>query len=105
MPGVKDFIYGMDYEDLIKLKKDIVEFKGLHLTKLVEERLKEIEKEHDVNCANCMTKIDPENINNFTLIFGPASFRKKATFCGTDCMEYFLAKLKKIKSENIQEIR
>jgi len=101
MSRVKDMINALEYEDLIKLKKDLVNYKGLHLKKLVEERIKQIEQEHRKYCATCLTKIEPESTDNFTLIFGPASFRKKASFCGIDCLQYFLEKLKKMKKETI----
>jgi hypothetical protein len=31
------------------------------------------------------------------LIFGPKDFRKKASFCALDCLEYFIEKIKKEK--------
>jgi len=102
MPSVKDFIEGLDYEDLVKLRKDLKEYKGLHLSKLIEKRMRELEKEHEVYCATCSARLEPESTNNFTLIFGPESFRKKASFCGIDCLEFFLRKLKSMKKEVIK---
>ena len=59
--------------------------------------IKEHEKKHKTFCTTCSNAIDPYNTNNYTLIFGPDDFRKKGSFCGLDCLEYFLIRLKQMK--------
>ncbi len=94
---VRDVIELLDYDELIKLKKDI-EGGGLHLHKLVSSKIKEIELAHKTYCSYCGNKTDQTKTNNYTLVFGPYDFRKKATFCGVDCMESFIEKLKELKN-------
>lgn len=50
-------------------------------------------------CAVCGSKLD-ESQYVYTLVFGPDDFQKKASFCGLDCMEYFLNYLKKLNKQN-----
>lgn len=95
---LRDMIESLEYDDLVKMKRDI-EGGSYHLKKLLKEKLLEEEKKHAKVCSVCSNDIDPRNVNNFTLIFGPDDFKKKASFCGLDCLEYFLTKLKHIKTE------
>lgn len=94
---IRDIIDFIDYDELIKLRKDL-QNGGLHLLKLVNNKIKEIELSHDKYCSSCGTKIDRNASNNYTLVFGSYDFRKKASFCGVDCMEQFIQKLKDIRS-------
>ncbi len=89
-------IDSLEFNELVKMKKD-VEAGGFHLKKFLEVKIKEQGKKHGHYCSNCTTKLKPESMNNFTLVFGPDDFRKKASFCGIDCLEYFLKELKKIR--------
>ena len=93
---LRDIVDSMDFNELTRMKKDI-DNGGLHLKKFLETKIKEREKKHEKYCSTCATELKPENTNNFTLVFGPDDFRKKASFCGTDCLEYFLKELKQIK--------
>ena len=95
---LRDIIDSIEYDELVKMKKDL-ENGGFHLKQFVEHKIKEEEKKHEVHCSNCSTKIDPKSSSTFTLIFGPDDFKKKATFCGMDCLEYFLKELKQIRRE------
>jgi hypothetical protein len=93
---LREVIGSLEYEELVKMKKDL-EAGGFHLKKFIEHEIKEHEKKHEQLCATCSAKIDPSSINTFTLIFGPEDFKKKATFCGHDCLEYFQNELKQMK--------
>ncbi len=93
---LRDVIDSLEFDELQRMKKD-VESGGFHLKKFLDEKIKEETKKHERICANCNCTIDPYSTNNFTLLFGPDDFLKKATFCGPDCMEYFLRDLKEIK--------
>ena len=98
MYRVRDIIGSVDYDELLKLRKDL-EHGGVHLKKLVNMQIKEHEKTHDKVCSNCQTPIEPYSTSTYTLMFGPDDFKKKATFCAMDCMEFFIQKLKRIKEE------
>jgi len=88
----------LEYEELIKMKKDLSEG-GVHLASLIDSKIKEETNKHMDHCCICSNEIEPYNVNNFTLVFGPADLRKKATFCAVDCLEYFLKNLKEMKAE------
>ena len=90
---VRDVIEFLDYEELLKLKNDL-NSGGFHLLNLVNSKLKEVELSHKSFCSYCGSSIDLNKTQNYTLVFGPYDFRKKATFCGLDCMESFVDNLK-----------
>jgi len=92
-----EFLNSLDHYELVKLKQDL-EKGNIQFAKLIQEKIKELEKKHAKCCTTCSNNLDPYNTNNYTLIFGPDDFRKKASFCGLDCLEYFLIKLKQMKS-------
>lgn len=73
---------------------------NLDVEKEVQENIKEIEKKHSKFCTTCSNTLNLYNTNNYTLILGPEDFRKKTSFCGLDCLEYFIIKLKQMKTEN-----
>lgn len=91
----RDLVLSLDIEELNKIKKDI-ETGGIHIKNLVEDTLKDKIKEHGAICATCGLDLDPYS-QNYTLIFGASDFRKKASFCGLDCLGYFISYLKELK--------
>ncbi|MBD3163681.1 hypothetical protein GF323_00605 [Candidatus Woesearchaeota archaeon] len=93
---LREVIDNLDFNELVKMKKDI-EHGGFHLRQFLDKKITEREKEHEEFCAICSSKLDSRRTNNFTLIFGPDDFRKKASFDGIDCLEYFINDLKKMK--------
>lgn len=82
-------IENLDETDLKLIRKDL---KAGNIEKLINKRIKE-KKEENPNevCPVCNSPIGEENV---TLIFGPKDLRKKASFDGIDCLEYFLDKVK-----------
>lgn len=102
--NVRDVIDVLEYNELTKLKKDL-KHGGIHLRKLVEERIEEEQKKHNKKCCICGERIDTYSMNNFTLLFGPEDIKKKASFCALDCLNYFLKELEIIrKKEIIKEV-
>ncbi len=95
---IRELIDKVDLDDLQKMKKDISNG-GFHITNLIDNEIKTQENKHKKTCSTCSINIDQYSTNNYTLIFGPSDFSKKATFCGIDCMEYFLNNIKKVKCE------
>jgi hypothetical protein len=93
---LRDVIDSLDYHELLRMKKDLNEG-GFHLKKFVDHHIKEKEKQHQLHCSACMSEIDPESVNTFTLMFGSDDFKKKATFCGKDCLQYFLNNIDAMK--------
>jgi len=96
MYKVREIVGGLDHDELVKLKKDL-DKGAVHFKKLIEFQIEQNEKMHESYCSTCQSRIDPYSTTNFTLIFGPDDFKKKATFCAQDCLEFFLQKIKRIK--------
>ena len=93
---VRDILDWLETAELYKLLYDL-EHGSIHLKRLVEQKLEERNEHHKEFCATCSADIDTANTNTYTIIFGPKDFRKKATFCGLDCLETFLVSVKDIK--------
>ena len=90
----RDVVDLIDYDDLLKMKKDI-EKGGTHISRLVDDKIKEEQKKHHRVCSVCTNDISDHSVSTYTLVFGPDDFKKKATFCGIDCLEYFISGMKK----------
>lgn len=94
---LRDVMDTLDFDELIKMRNDIDQG-SIHLRKLIDTEIKKNEQMHEQYCSVCSNSIHPEDTNNFTLVFGPESFRKKATFCAIDCLQYFLENLKNVRT-------
>lgn len=98
---IKEFIDSIDEEELYKLQYDLS--KGsIALKKTVEEKIKEVENRKRKYCAVCGEEL-AEKEGVYTLIFPHENLTKKASFCATDCMEFFLAKVKMANNYNNKE--
>ena len=95
---LKEIVDNLEHEDLIKLQKDLEEEEGMHVKKLVSEKIQQLEDSEKAICAVCGKPINPYYTEHYKLIFGPRDFRKKASFCALDCMEYFLKNLRDSKT-------
>jgi len=93
---LNEFLNSLEHYELVKLKQEL-EKGTISVAKVLQEKIRELEKKHAGCCTTCSNTLDPYNTNNYTIIFGPDDFRKKASFCGLDCLEYFLIKLKQMK--------
>ncbi|MCH8067469.1 MAG: hypothetical protein IIC69_02700 [Nanoarchaeota archaeon] len=90
------FLNTLEHYELVRLKKEL-EKGTLDVEKEILGQIKEHEKKHSAFCVTCSNTLDRYNANNYTLLFGPEDFMKKASFCGLDCLEYFFIKLKQMK--------
>ena len=97
----EDVMDVLDYNELMRFKSDL-DSGAISIKKLIEDRIKKKLKEHEKICATCSNTLNFYKSSNYTLIFGPDDFKKKASFCGLDCLEYFIIKLKELK-ENTKE--
>ena len=88
----------LDYNELMRFKNDL-DSGAVTLKKLLEEKIKRKLKEHEKVCATCSNNLNFYRTSNYTLVFGPDDFKKKASFCGLDCLEYFIIKLKEMKTK------
>ncbi|MCA9478263.1 MAG: hypothetical protein KC535_03900 [Nanoarchaeota archaeon] len=80
----------MTYEDLLLLQKD---FERGNLHSILEKRIKERQANRITLCPVCSSPV--KEGEGYHLQFGDPSLRKKATFDGIDCLQYFLTKIKK----------
>ncbi|MEM0230784.1 MAG: hypothetical protein QXW00_04440 [Candidatus Woesearchaeota archaeon] len=101
---LRELIEEVNYEDLYKMKADL-EQGGIHLKKLVEKKIKDIESENIKVCATCGNAINLLTSRSYTLIFGPPDLKKRAHFCGIDCLEYFVQNLKQAEKERIKKVQ
>ena len=92
----------LDYDELMRFKNDF-DSGAIAIKKSLEEKIKKRLKEHEKVCAVCSNQLDFYKTNNYTILFGPDDFKKKASFCGLDCLEYFVIKLKNIKLDSRNE--
>lgn len=100
MNRLSKVISDLSYEDIRLLDKDL---RAGNIEKLINKRIKHFEDGGKTLCPVCHTTIeDPEN-NGFKLVFGPVGFRKKASFCATDCLEYFVQKIKSTNMKRLEE--
>ena len=91
MQKLRKIIENLGYEELMKLKKEMEngEFK-----KIIEQKIRNFETTHEKACSVCYNDLEPFSTSNYTLVFGPDDFRKKARFCAFDCLQYFLDNLR-----------
>ena len=94
---VRDILESIQEDDLYKMQADL-EKGGIYLKKLVSDRIKQLENQKKGFCATCGEDLQDKE-KTYTLLFGPEDFKKKASFCEVDCLEYFLAGLKTVEKE------
>ncbi|MFW6025261.1 MAG: hypothetical protein ACOCRX_02855 [Candidatus Woesearchaeota archaeon] len=99
---LKNFIEHLDLYELQRLKNLILSKSG-KVTDLIDREIKKYEFEKSSYCAVCGTKIEKKDYN-YTLIFGPEDFKKKASFCEKDCMEYFMNHIKNNKRRDKEKV-
>jgi len=89
---VRDVLDSVEETDLRKMQADLSKG-GIFLKKLIDDKLKELENQKLGHCVTCGKEIVTKE-ETYTLLFGPEDFKKKASFCELDCLEYFLTGLK-----------
>ena len=99
---IRNILENMNYEDLISMRNDVkkgsFDFNGI-----LNETMSEKEKEHKKFCSVCGQDLDPYCSTSSTIIFGPRDFKKKASFCAIDCLEYFILRIKEMKVKTMKE--
>lgn len=88
----EEFLGKLEQNDLEILERDLKEG---YLQKYID-RKKEFFKIKDKLCPVCGNNVKEDC---FVLIWGEPSIRKKAHFCGKDCLEYFVNNNLKIKDK------
>jgi len=86
---IKTMLGALSYNELMTLKRD-VDSGALLLQHIVNSKVNELEHEHRKFCANCNKELSLNIDDVYTLVFGDKTIKKKATFCGTDCLNSFI---------------
>ncbi len=98
------FIDGLSEDEVAIFEKDLKEG---YVQKYID-RKKEFYKIKGKQCPVCGNSVEEDC---FVLVWGEPAIRKKAHFCGIDCLEYFIAgfikksitKQKKLKTVTIDK--
>ncbi|NOZ80244.1 MAG: hypothetical protein GXP63_01110 [DPANN group archaeon] len=90
---LQHFVKSLTEKELYQLQ-DQLGSKENKMRELVQRQLLELQASSGKACATCMGGLEPASIHNYQLIFGPHDLRKQAFFCGIDCLEYFIIRLK-----------
>ena len=91
----------LEYEDLLKLKVDS-EMGSRFYQEAVTQKLDEVELQHRKVCASCGASMNAKH-DAYTLLFGEQTIRKKASFCGMDCLQEFLTVLNVTKVNSLKK--
>jgi hypothetical protein len=94
---LQDALYNLDENELYQIQEDLKKGSPC-IRRLVSERIKELEKSKLGTCVTCGNELQ-QHPKCYTLLFGPDDFRKKASFCEIDCLEYFLGTLKSVQKQ------
>ncbi|MFC1728282.1 hypothetical protein ACFLZ7_02345 [Nanoarchaeota archaeon] len=94
MEGLKEVIDDLSYSELKQLETNLR--KGSDVKNQIQEKIEEIDKRSARVCATCGKQLDAFSLTNFSLMFGPEDFKKRASFCAFDCLEHFTGKLKNL---------
>lgn len=93
----KEFLENLDYNEVLDFKKQIKDSKST-VKDILNNHIDVVEKINSRVCATCGNELDA-NTKNLALHFGPENFKKKASFCAFDCLEFFLTQLKDIETK------
>ena len=93
MKRFEELLEALTYEELVAIKKDM-DVQGLATKHAIESKLKKKMRDFEKTCTVCSSELRFYNKSNYTLVFGPDDFKKKASFCGLDCVQYFVDHLK-----------
>jgi len=80
--------------DELKVLEDDLRKGGAGIKSIVFEKMQELSNSEKF-CATCFREL---NNAKYSLTFG-TKFRKKVSFCETDCMQYFISHLKEFEKE------
>jgi hypothetical protein len=92
----------LEYAEILRLKRDI-DSGALLFQHVLNRKITELETSHRKHCAACGKDLQVERDDVYTLVFGEKTIRKKASFCGIDCLESFTTVIKDTKFEQFRE--
>ena len=102
MNKLSEIIGKLSYDELNLIAKDLKEG---NIERLINKRINHFEEGAEAICPVCHTTIANPDDDTFQITFGPSDLRKKATFCATDCLEYFIQKIKSTNRKKIEGLK
>lgn len=100
MARVSELLESVTADELYKLKADLNNG-GRALRQLVDKKIRSLEEKKGSYCVTCGKDLEGHP-TSFNLVFGQEAFKKKASFCELDCLEYFIAELKSMREQNMK---
>ena len=97
----KEFLETLEYNELLDFQKQIKEKESLMRT-LLSDHINVMERISARVCATCGNELNLHS-KNLTLHFGPEDFKKKASFCAFDCLDFFLDQLKTLEIKKAKQ--
>ncbi len=94
----KEFLEDLNYNELLDLQKSVKD-KDSDIRKVLDNHVDVVERMNARVCATCGNQLLPNNTKNLVLHFGPEDFKKKASFCAFDCLEFFVEQLKAMENK------
>jgi len=79
-----DMLSQFDHDELLKFR-EALRFRRVH--DIVDDKIRAFNNPSLV-CPVCERSVSEQD--DYVLLFGPRELRRKARFCGTDCLVYFL---------------
>lgn len=92
----------LEYSELQRLKRDL-DSGGLLTQHVVNSKINEVETSNRSFCASCTRSLVPDKNEIYTLVFGENTIKKKASFCGMDCLHDFLTVLRQDKEDLLRK--
>lgn len=91
----------LEYSELNRLKRDL-DSGALLMQHIVNSKINEVETSNRAFCAGCSSTISKGKDEIYTLVFGETTIKKKASFCGMDCLNNFIDVLRQDKEESMR---
>lgn len=98
----KEFLEGLDYNEVLDFQKQM-KSKESTIRTVLSNHIDVIERINSRVCATCGNELNQQKA--LVLHFGPEDFKKKASFCAFDCLEFFLEQLKNIEMKKEKAIK
>jgi len=96
----KEFLEELSYNELAEFDQQIKNKESV-VRQVLANHIDVVERINARVCATCGSELSIPN-SNLTLHFGPNDFKKKASFCAFDCLNFFTDQLKEIEMKKIK---
>ncbi len=91
----KEFLEGLDYNEVLEFSRQLKDGKST-IREVLSNHINVLDRMNSRVCATCGNELN-SSTKNLALHFGPEDFKKKASFCAFDCLNFFTDQLKAIE--------